>query len=107
MVAAVSQSARNNQVDHGAELTDASKNSRAHFVMTGAIFLGTYSLLVALPYFLLWRTFKKALLNFVSPQDEVAASGNGPGQQQVLLAVGLIVFAIAILLGIILLTRTQ
>jgi len=89
------------------ELTDASENSRVHFVSSAAIFLGMYSLTVALPYFLLWRTFKKALLSFVSPQDEVVVSGKRPGQQQVLLAVGIIVFAIVILFGVILLTRAK
>jgi len=89
------------------ELTYASENSRAHFLRTGAIFLGIYSLIVALPYFLLWRTFKTALLSFVSPQDEVVVSGKRPGQQQVLLAAGLIVFAVVILLGLILLTRAK
>jgi hypothetical protein len=73
-------------------------NSVAHLLRSGAIFLGIYSLLVAVPYVLLRRTFKKALLSFVSAQDEVVVSANRPRQQQVLLAAGLIAFAIVILL---------
>ena len=57
------------------------------------ISLGIYSLVVGLPYFLLWRSYKKSLLSFVSPQDEVLVSGKSPGQQPWLvlaLALGLL-----------------
>jgi len=37
---------------------------------------------VALPYFLLWKTYSKALLSFVSAQDEVAASDKQPGDRK-------------------------
>ena len=79
----------------------------AHVLRTEGIFLGIYFLVVGLPYFLVWRAYKKALLSFVSPQDEVLVSGKRPRQQQVLLAVGMIAFTIAILLGVILLIRTK
>jgi hypothetical protein len=89
------------------QLTYASDNSVAHLLRSGAIFLGIYSLIVALPYFLVWKTYKKGLLSFVSAEDEVAVSGKPPSQRQVLLSAGLIVFAIVILLGLILLVRTK
>jgi hypothetical protein len=79
----------------------------AHVLRTEAIFPGIYLLFVGVPYFLVWRSYKKAFVSFVSPQDEVLVSGKRPRQQQVLLAVGMIVFAIAILLGVILLIRTK
>jgi hypothetical protein len=89
------------------ELTDASESSVAHSLRSGAIFLGIYSLVVAVPYVFLRRTFKKALLSFVSAQDEVVVPPKRPRPQQVLLAAGLIVFAMVILLGVILLTRAK
>ena len=56
---------------------------------------------MALLYFLLWKTYKKALLSFVSAQDEVAASDKQPRRPQAILAVGIIVaVAIAILVGV-------
>jgi hypothetical protein len=66
--------------------------------------LGIY-FLVGLPYLLFWRSYKKALLSFVSAQDEVLVSGKPPSQKRVLLAVGMFAFAIVILLGAILLMR--
>jgi hypothetical protein len=71
---------------------------------TEGIFLGIYLLVVGVPYFLVWRSYKKAFVSFTSPQDEVLVSGKRPRQQQV---VGMIVFAIAILLGVILLILTK
>ena len=47
----------------------------AHLLRTEGIYLGMYSLVVGLPYFLLWRSYKKALVSFVSAQDEVLVSG--------------------------------
>jgi hypothetical protein len=76
----------------------------AHVFRTEGIFLGIYFLVVGVPYFLVWRSYKKALVSFISPQDEVLVSGKRPRQQQV---VGMIVFAIAILLGVILLILTK
>jgi hypothetical protein len=82
-------------------------NSVPHLLKSGAIFLGIYSLVVALPYWLLRRTYKKALLSFVSVEDEVVVSGKRPRKQQVLLAVVVIAFAIAILLAVLLLVRSK
>jgi hypothetical protein len=87
--------------------THASDNSVAHLLRSGPIFLGIYSLVVAVPYFVVWRTYKKGLFSFVSAEDEVAVSGKPPRQQRVLLAAGLIVFAIVILIGLILLIRAK
>ena len=76
----------------------------AHVLRTEGIFLGMYLLVVGVPYFLVWRSYEKAFVSFISPQDEVLVSGKRPRQRQV---VGMIVFAIAILLGVILLIRTK
>jgi hypothetical protein len=50
-----------------------------HLLKIEGIYLGLYSVVVVLPYFLLWRTYQKALLSFVSAQDEVLVSGRAPG----------------------------
>ena len=87
-------------------LVDAD-TSAAHLLKGGAIFLVIYSLVVALPYVFLRRAYNKALLNFVSADDEVSLSGQRPKPQQVLIRVVLVVFAIAVLLGIMLLVRSK
>src|SRR5580704_566058 len=67
----------------------------AHILRTTGIYLGIYSVVVGLPYFLLWRMYKKAFLGFVSVQDEVSVSRNGPGRQPWLALVGLTVLLLA------------
>jgi hypothetical protein len=89
------------------QLPYASENLVAHLLRSGAIFLGVYSLVVALPYVFLRRTYKKGILSFISAQDEVVVSGQHPRKQKVLLAVVVIAFAILIFLVIILLIRTK
>jgi hypothetical protein len=76
------------------ELGDASINSVAHFAKSGAVFLGIYSLTVAGPYWLLLRTYKKALLSFVSAEDEVVVSGKNAGRQFWVVIVGALVLVI-------------
>jgi hypothetical protein len=85
----------------------ASENLVAHLLKSGAIFLGIYSLVVALPYVFLRRTYKKGILSFISAQDEIEVSGQRPRKQKVLLAVVVIAFAILVFLVIILLIRTK
>jgi uncharacterized membrane protein len=87
------------------ELTYASGNSIAYHIKSGATFVVTYALIVALPYFSLRKTYKKALLSFVSAQDEVVASGKQLRPPRDLLALGIIV-AIAMLVGVFLATRS-
>jgi hypothetical protein len=72
----------------------------AHILRSVGISLGIYSLVVGVPYFLLWRSYRKAVLGFVSIQDEVLVSGKGEGRQPwialagftVLVLAGLVVF---------------
>ena len=52
----------------------------AHILRASGIYLVIYSVAVGLPYFLLWRSYKKALLGFVSVQDEVSVSGKNKGR---------------------------
>ena len=72
----------------------------AHILRSVGISLGIYSLVVGVPYFLLWRSYRKAVLGFVSIQDEVLVSGKSEGRQSwialagftVLVLAGLVVF---------------
>jgi hypothetical protein len=73
-----------------------------HVLGTEGIFLGVYLLVVGIPYFLVWRSYKKAFLSFVSVEDEVLVSGRSAGRQQILIVAGLIVLG-AVALGILLL----
>lgn len=52
-----------------------------HVLRNMSMSLGIYCLVLGVPYFLLWRSYKKALLSFVSVQDEVAVSGKIAGRQ--------------------------
>jgi hypothetical protein len=88
------------------ELVYALGRPAAHLFRSISIFLGIYCL-VGLPYLLFWSSYKKALLSFVSAQDEVVVSDEHPRQTRLLLAGGMIVFAIVILLGVILLIRAK
>jgi len=71
----------------------------AHLLRTVGIFLAVYSLLVGAPYFLLWRSYKKALLNFVSVQDEVLVSGRSGERKSWIVSLWLVAFGALILLG--------
>jgi hypothetical protein len=65
-----------------------------------SIFLVIYSLFVGLPYFLLWRSYKKSISSFVSAQDEVLVSGKNPaGVSWIAIAV----FALALIILVVVL----
>jgi len=69
-----------------------------HIFKTGGIFLVVYALVVGLPFFFLWRAYKKSFPNFVSPQDEVQVLGPNPNPRPwpllavVLISAGLLLF---------------
>jgi hypothetical protein len=77
-----------------------------HLFRNISIFLGIY-FLVGTPYLLFWSSYKKAVLSVVSTQDEVVVSDRHTRQPQVLVGVGIIVFAMVILLGVMLLIQTK
>jgi uncharacterized membrane protein len=67
-----------------------------HMARNMGLAWGVYCVVVGLPYFLLWRSYKKALPSFVSPQDEVVVSAQPGGLQQRKLI--LVIFGLALLL---------
>jgi hypothetical protein len=73
----------------------------AHLFRAMRISLAVYLVVVAVPYFLLWRSYKKALMSFVSREDEVLVSGRRVGRQQmfIFIAAGLILLGLAVLLA--------
>lgn len=71
-----------------------------HIYRSLAIFLGIYSVVVGAPYFLLWRTYKKAFIHFASPEDEVVVSNQTAQRQYALVLAGLIVLALGILVSL-------
>jgi hypothetical protein len=61
-----------------------------HLPKVALVYMGIYSLVVLLPYFFVWRAYKKSLLFMVSPQDEVLVSGKIPAPQLRIAGLGLI-----------------
>jgi hypothetical protein len=79
-----------------------------HVVRTVSIFIGIYFLVVGLPYLLLWRSYKKALVSFVSAQDEVVISEKSPSQQRLLFVrVCVVAAAVLMMFGVFLLVRAK
>jgi hypothetical protein len=70
----------------------------AHLLQTLCIFVGIWAL-VSIPYLLIWRTYKKAFISFVSAQDEVQVSAGSPSGRLTLLGIAVTVFVILIILG--------
>jgi hypothetical protein len=73
----------------------------AHFFRAMCISLGVYLVVVAVPYFLLWRSYKQALMSFVSLGDEVLVSGRRASRKQmfIFIAAGMILLGLAVLLA--------
>lgn len=75
-----------------------------HLLGAVSIFLAIYSLVVGLPYALLWRAYKRALPSFTDPAVEVSLTGiNGPGRQWILLLVAgfaLLILAVILVLAL-------
>jgi hypothetical protein len=79
-----------------------------HMVRNIGVALAVYGVVTGLPYFFLWRFYKKALPSFVSTLDEVEISGQSKRQQQsklVLVIMGLALLVIAV--GVVLLVRAK
>jgi hypothetical protein len=72
-------------------------NPEAHMFRAICISLGVYLLVAGLPYFLLWSSFKKAFVHFVSPEDEVLVSGGRAARPRIF---ALIAGAALIVLGL-------
>jgi hypothetical protein len=90
------------------ELSYALGRPARHLLRTGGIFLGIYFLVVGVPYFFLWRSYKKAYLSFVSAQDEVLVSGKRAGRHPwIAIAAGLVALGILFLLGRIYFVRAK
>jgi len=71
------------------ELSYALGRPGLHVFRSAAVFAVTYSVTVLLPSLLLWRTYRKELLAFVSAQDEVVLVGNPARRQPWIAIVGM------------------
>lgn len=87
------------------DLGDALGGRSGHLLRIECIFVGIYSLVAGVPYWLLWRTYKKAFLSFVSVEDGVVVSGNGAGRRRWFVIAGLIALGTLALLAAIPLIR--
>jgi len=73
----------------------------AHMFRAICISVGVYFLVAGLPYFLLWRSYKKAFVSFVSPEDEVLVSGGRAARPRIfafIAAAALILLALGVFL---------
>ena len=70
-----------------------------HLFRAMGVSLGIYLVVAIAPYFLLWRSYKRAFLSFVSTQDEVVVSGRPAGRQPWMTIFALIGMGTLILLG--------
>jgi hypothetical protein len=78
-----------------------------HLFRAMGIAFGVYFLVVGVPYLLLWRSYKKAFVNFVAPQDEVVITGGPSRQKQIYIGVAIIAFAFLLALGVFFLVRAK
>jgi hypothetical protein len=79
-----------------------------HLLRMVSISLGSYSLLVGVPYMLLWTSYKKALPSFASAQDETTISGNGAGRKPWVDIVGLTALGVLLLMaGVLFMVRAK
>jgi hypothetical protein len=76
-------------------------NPADHLLRNGMISVGAFLVVVGLPYFLLWRSYKNTRMSFVTAEDEVLVTVGRPRQsiQWKLLAIGLVIAGLAILLA--------
>jgi hypothetical protein len=90
----------------GHDVAYAFERPAHHLVRTSCIFLGIYSVVVGLPYFFLWRSYRKALFNFVSPQDEVEITVEH-SKQRMLIGIAVAAFGVLLMFGFFLLVRAK
>jgi hypothetical protein len=70
----------------------------AHLLRTRGIAFGVYALVMGVPYFFLYRSYKKALFSFVSAQDQVQVAASKAWQARLLL-IGIVLLALGVLIA--------
>jgi hypothetical protein len=78
-----------------------------HIARTGVIFLGIYLAVVGLPTLLLWKSYKKAMLSFVSPENEVVVSKAVPSKQLIWTGVAIAAMGVLIMVAVFLMIRAR
>jgi hypothetical protein len=81
------------------EISHAFGRPAEHLFKVLAIYLGIYSLVVLVPFLLLWKSFQKEVFRFVSPEDAVVVTGKPSKDQRVVQTVALVAGGFLILLG--------
>ena len=70
-------------------------------LLRGGFFLGTYALVVGLPFTLMWKAYRQAVPSFVSPGDAVPVSWQPMDRTQRIGLTVLVLLALAAVLAII------
>jgi hypothetical protein len=78
-----------------------------HMLRNMSISLGIYCLVVGVPYFLLWRSYKRELLSFVSVQDEVVVSGKVAGRLPWMAIAGVAVALLTVMVAVLFLVQAK
>lgn len=78
-----------------------------HWFRSVGIYLGIYALVELIPYFLLWKSYKKGLSTFVSAQDQVEVTSWPGAQRRAFIALGAMTIALGAMIGILWLIRPK
>jgi hypothetical protein len=78
-----------------------------HMARTGITFLGIYLVVVGLPTLLLWKSYKNAMLSFVSPENEVVVSKAVPSKKLIWAGVAIAAMGVLIMVAVFLLVRAR
>jgi hypothetical protein len=79
-----------------------------HLYRAMGLAAGIYFVVVGVPYFFLWRSYKKAFLSFTSGQAEVSVSGSAAGQKtRITIALAAMGCVVLIAVGILFLVRAK
>src|ERR1700730_1575407 len=79
-----------------------------HIYRAMAIAAGIYFAVTGVPYWLLWRSYKKAFTSFTVGQDAVMVSGMAPGQKTwIYVAVTLIAVGVLLAVGLFLVVQAK
>jgi hypothetical protein len=78
-----------------------------HLYRAMGIAAGIYIIVVGVPYFFLWRSYRKVFLSFASAQNEVSVSGTPRRKNRIFIAGAVITSAVMIAIAVLFLIRAK
>jgi hypothetical protein len=89
------------------DLTYALGRPILHLYRAMGIAAGIYIVVVGVPYFILWRSYKKAFLSFASAQNEVSVSRSSGQKNRIFITGAVITFAVMIAVAVLFLIKAK